>query len=1084
MLKKVIFYFSFFTLSTTAFSQQVSDSVPSVLFKRYFHKDANLMLNREQAVNNPFSITYGNEQINAVGLYGLNRSGSISRAITIGNNQDLSLSSTLNLQLSGRLSEELEVVAAISDDNIPIQPEGNTQQIQDFDKVYIQLLNKNYTLTAGDFELRKPTSYFLNYYKKAKGGYVQSAFETSKKYTIKNDAAIAIAKGKYNRQVFLGREGIQGPYRLTGSSNEIFIIVLAGTERVYLDGLLLKRGENQDYTIDYNTAEVTFMPRRIITAYSRVTVEFEYSDKNYSRSLTTVNSTFENSKNSFRFNYYNEQDSRNRPLLQSLNDQQKVFLSTIGDATNTAFYPAVDSVGYNDSEIRYKKIDSAGLSIFVYSINPEDAIYRLNFSQVGNNQGNYIEENTLANGRVFKWIAPIGGVPQGNYEPVILLVTPKKSSMLTFAAEHRSNKKIKIGSELAISQSDLNLFSSKDDADNTGLASKSYIEYREKLNRDTSNTLYWLSTLQVELVNNNFRFVEFYRPVEFNRDFNSTSTIKTAEQWITFQTSLEKDKKNILHYKSALFLKDTIYRGIQQSVGTDYSIKNFRLFSNASLLVTELNNNKQQSNYFKHQIDFSKAMPYFIIGIGEESERNLYNNNSNDTLALNSFSFYNYKAYLKNPDSTINKYLLEYSNRLDESPYKNELRSATRSENILLNTELNKNSNALFGLSINYRNLNVINKSSSLKSEENIVSRIRFDGTALKGFITSNTFYEIGTGQEPERAFTYLKVPAGQGVYVFRDYNNNGVQELNEFEIAKYSYEADYIRVSLVSTTFIRTKSTSVSENITIDPIRRWANKTNVLKYFSLFSNQTNFKIDRKIVRDASNNIFNPFDLSIDDSSLITLNTQYRESFYFNRSNPIFGADYTFQGNSTKNLLSIGFDTRDLNEHLLRSRWNIIGKYSILSEIKKGRKTAASEASAERNFNINYYSLKPEIGFQYSTDLRWSLNYTYQNQKNELPSAEESIQHKLSAEIKYNAGGKSSIQTQFNFIYNNFKGVSNSAIAYEMLEALQPGKNLTWSANWQKNIGPSLQLSILYDGRSSEGAKVIHAGSMQARAFF
>ena len=220
-------------------------------------------------------------------------SGSIARAITVGNNQDLSLSSSLNLQFSGRLSEDLNVIAAISDDNIPIQPEGNTQQIQDFDKVFIQLIHKNYTLTAGDFEIRKPNSYFLNYFKKAKGGYIQSTVESRNGYKILNDAAIAVAKGKYNRQVFIGKEGIQGPYRLQGSANETYIIVLAGTERVFIDGVLLKRGENQDYTIDYNVAEITFMPKRIITAYSRITIEFEYSDKNYARSLSIVNSTFE-----------------------------------------------------------------------------------------------------------------------------------------------------------------------------------------------------------------------------------------------------------------------------------------------------------------------------------------------------------------------------------------------------------------------------------------------------------------------------------------------------------------------------------------------------------------------------------------------------------------------------------------------------------------------------------------------------------------------------------------------------------------------------------------------------------------------
>lgn len=1084
MLRISLVFCFIVSVLSAANAQDHPDSIPSAFQKRYLHKDLSLLQNKEKAIGNPFALSYEVKPIEGIGLYGLNRSGSISRAITLGNNQDLSLNSSLNLQVSGRISEDLEVIAVISDDNIPIQPEGNTQQIQDFDRVYIQLLNKNYALTAGDFELRKPNSYFLNYLKKAKGGYVQTDFEIKNGYKIKNDLAAAIAKGKYNRQVFLGKEGIQGPYRLQGIANENFIIVLAGTERVFIDGILMKRGENLDYTIDYNTAEITFMPRRVITAYSRITVEFEYSDKNYSRSLTTFNSTFENKKNSFRINYYNEQDSKNRPLLQDLNDNQKQFLSTVGDATSTAYFPSIDSVGFNDSEIRYKKVDSNGTTIYVFSTNPEDAIYKLNFSQLGANQGNYVLENSLANGRVFKWVQPINGVLQGSFEPVVVLVAPRKTSMFTFAAERKSGKKINIGTELAISQTDLNLYSNKDDADNTGIASKSYIEYKEKLKTDSAGNVYLVSSLQAELLDKNYRFVEFYRPVEFNRDFNITSTARTAEQWLTFQTALVRNNKSLLYYRTAFFLKDTIYRGTQHSIGTDINYKSYKLFSNASLLLTELNNNKNNSTFFKHLIDLSKSTKYSVLGIGEETEKNLYKNNQNDTLGTSSFAFYIYKAYLKSPESWVNKYLLEYSNRYDESPFQNSLRAATRTENVLLNTELNKNTNALFGFSVNYRNLNVINPNSNLQSEENIISRIRFDGSAWKGFVTSNTFYEIGTGQEPKRAFTYLQVPAGQGVYVYRDYNNNGIKELNEFEIAKYSYEADYIRVSIVNTDFVRTKSTSLSENIVLDPARKWGNEEGLLKYISMFSNQLNFKIERKTLSTANENIFNPFDLTIIDSNLIGINTQYRESFYFKRSDPVFGADYTLQGSSNKNLLSIGFDSRSYYEHVFRSRWNIFGKYSVLSEFKNGEKKALSEAASERNFTIDYFSVRPEFGIQYSTELRWSLSYLFLTQKNKLPSAEESIQHKLSAELKYNAGGKSSIQTQFNFIYNDFTGNSNSAIAYELLEALQPGRNLTWSANWQKNIGPSLQISVLYDGRSSVGSKTIHAGSMQARAFF
>jgi len=83
----------------------------------------------------------------------------------------------------------------------------------------------------------------------------------------------------------------------------------------------------------------------------------------------------------------------------------------------------------------------------------------------------------------------------------------------------------------------------------------------------------------------------------------------------------------------------------------------------------------------------------------------------------------------------------------------------------------------------------------------------------MKGVISTSTFYEIGSGLELKKRIFFLEVAAGQGVYMWTDYNNNGIKELNEFDIATFKDQAKYIKIYTPTNTYIKTPISPAKRN-------------------------------------------------------------------------------------------------------------------------------------------------------------------------------------------------------------------------------------------------------------------------------
>lgn len=1072
-------------LKPCADSLTISYRVLPISFSQtVLRRDTSLIYNQLKGDRENFLIQPSDDPMELLGTGGLQKSGSISRGISFGNRQDLSVNSSLNLELSGYVTPNLQVLASVTDDNLPIQPEGNTNKLQEFDQVFIQLFNDQFKLTAGDFWLSKPEGYFLTYKKRGQGLTGEYYWKKEKNKTIKTQVSGALSKGKFNRQIIQGVEGNQGPYRLRGNENEPFIVILSGTERVFIDGKLLVRGQEFDYVIDYNSAELTFTARQLITKDSRIAVEFQYSDQNFARSLFQFSTEASTKKVDWWINAYSEQDAKNQPLQQNLTSDQKFLLSNIGDDLEAARSVVIDSVGFSENLVLYQLKDSLGFdSVLVVSVNPAFAKYKVNFSFVGAGKGDYVFEKFNALGRVYKWVVPVGGIHQGDYAPVSVLITPKQQQLFTAGGTYRISDQLKVTTEVGMSGYDLNTFSQLDRFDDRGFSMRTKAEYVVPFGKDSIPHWSWTNKLEVEALDPYFKPIEQYRAVEFDRDWNTRGKGFTGNQVLSnLSSTIGHNRFGQVSLNAQQFKIGSDFAGYRLHSASNWNQKGLRVNWDASALSSEAVNTNR---FVRHKLDVSKQLGKVRLGYKDDQEWNQFNQ-GDSLLALNSYSFFDYQGYVVFGDSTTGEFRLSYRERLDKKSDSTRLTNVAKARTISGEWTMKSWKNQRLLLVGNYRRLEILDTLLITQQPENTTNgRLDHEIKLWKTAVTLATFYEVGAGLEQKKEFIYIKVNDGQGVYTWIDYNADGVKDLNEFELAAYADQASYIRVFTPSNDYINTYSNEYNQSLIIRPERVWANKTGIKKQLARFSTQSRFRIQRKTNSFDNLNAYNPFNSRIDDVKLLSTSSNMRHSVFFNRTSSIFGLDYTYQHVQSKTLLATGFDGRSNQSHEFSVRWNIHKEWSILGSYENGQKNSFVDYTTGRNYRLNYWVIKPSLVFQPTTSLRFSVDTRFSTKINAVEFGGESARvYDLGMTAKYNQAQKGSLQGQFNYIQIKSDGNANSPLGFELLEALKVGKNLVWNIGYQRTISKNLQLSIQYNGRQSEGSKTVHAGGMEVKAFF
>jgi len=222
--------------------------------------------------------------------------------------------------------------------------------LDEFDQVFIELVSDKWNIRAGDIDLQNTNSYFDNFSKRVQGLLVNANFGNKQTQTDVF-ASGALVRGQFTRSQFTAQEGNQGPYKLQGPNGELFVLIVSGSETVYVNGVPVERGENEDYIIDYNAGEIIFNSTFPITSEMRITVDYQCSDRNYSRLVAYSGGNYESEKLRFGISVYSESDSKNHPLQQNLSEAQVQILKDAGDDSSQMVAPSEVMEPYNENRI-------------------------------------------------------------------------------------------------------------------------------------------------------------------------------------------------------------------------------------------------------------------------------------------------------------------------------------------------------------------------------------------------------------------------------------------------------------------------------------------------------------------------------------------------------------------------------------------------------------------------------------------------------------------------------------------------------------------------------------------------------------
>lgn len=1014
----------------------------------------------------------------------LQKSGSIVRGFTVGSNRDLSLNSGFRMQLSGKISSDIDVAASLTDENTPIQPEGTTQTLQEFDKVFVEIRSSDVAATLGDFDLDITGQEFSSLSRKLQGAKGTADYrlgETGGSVLISG----AVTRGKFQTMQFNGLEAVQGPYRLTGRNGEPDIIVIAGTERVYINGERQTRGETNDYTIDYSTGEVTFMPRRLITSASRITVDFEYTDRQFSRSLIAAQSAsrFFNDKARFTFTFIREADNPDAPIDFTITDSARATLEQAGGNRSKAFQSGVTAV---DSGGVYAAVDtvlSGGVPFRYYRFAPGDpsAKYLVTFSFAGTGQGDYVRQQIgvfIFNGR--------GG---GNYLPVIYLPVPQAQQVMDFSLEVHPVKALSVSGEYARSEFNANMLSDLPGVKSPGEAMKYALSYSPR-NVTVGGTD--IGGFDVQLKER--RVGSLFSPID------RTNDIEFTRKWgvDTLASGNEEIQEGTLHYLPSTGVSlggeyGKISRGDdQRAIRTegDLSLQRADL-PTTTYTIEHIRSTDQQldeaSSWLRQKGSLAYTFWNATPGFSYEGERREITSPDSGLFKAGSFSFDQFGPRLGvkslGPVQVSAELLWRIDNLVNAGIITRESSSFTQT----YNGRLAETASFTTSLDVTLREKRYSHEFRALGNTDiqTVLVRSQSRYAPLNRAVETDLYYEVSTERTSKLQQVFVQVPLGTGNYKYLgDLNHNGIADPEEF--VQTLFDGNYVAITIPSDQMYPIVDLKTSARIRLTPSRLIGRGgTFLADAISAISTETYVRIEEKSTEQDLKNIY-LLHLSrfLQDSTTLAGSQLFTQDLMFFDGRPMFSTRLRFSERRGLIDFAGGLERSFTRERSMRIRWQLIPEIANQLDYVNKIDRVTSQFASNRLHDVLSNSVTFDVSYRPEQNVEVGMKFDLGKATDRYQTpARGAALNAQALRMVYAFQGAGQLRAELT---REEERVAQTLelLPYELTGGRVPGKTWLWRLGFDYRVTQFVQATVSYDGRSEGGAPPVHTARAEVRAFF